>query len=82
MKRSWFIGIDISKKTLDISIYDPETRKSRRHFQVENKLKGFKRILRELAQEKVSLGTAFVCMEYCGVYGIEIGFLPLHAAVQ
>jgi transposase len=74
MKRSWFIGIDISKKTLDISIYDIETRRSRKHFKVENNLKGFKRILRELSQERVALKTAFVCMEYCGVYGIEIGF--------
>ena len=74
MKRSWFIGIDISKKTLDISIYDIERKKSRKHFKVENNLKGFKGILRELSQEKVPLETAFVCMEYCGAYGIEIGF--------
>lgn len=24
MKRTWFIGIDISKKTLDTAIYDQE----------------------------------------------------------
>lgn len=74
MKRSWFIGIDISKRTLDISIYDAKNRRSQKHFKVDNNLKGFKRILKELLLEQVCLEEAFICMEYCGVYGLEIGF--------
>lgn len=73
MKRTWFIGIDISKKTLDVCIYNPKTKKSRKHFQIENQEKGFKQILRELKKEKVCFKEAFICMEYCGVYGLEIG---------
>lgn len=29
MKRDWFIGIDISKKTLDVVIYDQEKKGQR-----------------------------------------------------
>ena len=74
MKREWFIGIDISKKTLDVSVYDPERKKPRKHFKVSNDRKGFAELLKELKKEGVVLASAFVCMEYCGVYGLEIGF--------
>lgn len=74
MKREWFIGIDISKKTLDVSIYDPKRKKSQQHFKVGNNKKGFTSLFKELKKEGVKLEKAFVCLEYCGVYGLEIGF--------
>jgi len=73
MKRRWFIGIDISKKTLDVVIYDPENKKAKTHIIVANETKGFKRILRTFKEESVKLKEAFICLEYCGVYGLEIG---------
>jgi transposase len=74
MKRSWFIGVDISKKTLDVAIYDPKLKKCRKHFKVENSPKGFREMVKTLKGECVKIDEAFLCMEYCGVYGLEIGF--------
>ena len=74
MKRTWFIGIDISKKTLDVVIYDQEKRRAKKHFIITNDKKGFKKMLKALKKEGVKINEAFVCLEYCGIYGLEIGF--------
>jgi len=74
MKRKWFIGIDISKKTLDVVIYQPGAEKQNKHFVVSNDSKGFKALLKRLSFEKICLAQAFVCLEFCGVYGLDIGF--------
>jgi transposase len=74
MKRKWFIGIDISKRTLDVVIYDQENIKAKSHFKVDNDIKGFKKMMKLFKTEKVAFDSAFICLEYCGVYGLEIGF--------
>lgn len=73
MKRNWFIGIDISKMTLDVVIYDQEKKRSRVHFKVINRSKGFKEMVKILKEEGVNFNEAFICLEYCGVYGLELG---------
>jgi len=73
MKRNWFIGIDISKKTLDVVIYDQEKKNASKHFKVNNELKGFKEMIKTLKAGGVVLKEAFICLEYCGVYGLELG---------
>jgi len=73
MKRNCFIGIDISKKTLDVVIYDQEKKSSKTHFIVNNELKGFKEMIKKIKSEGINLNEAFVCLEYCGVYGLELG---------
>lgn len=73
MKRNWFIGIDISKKTLDVAIYDQKKENSGKHFKVPNELKGFKEMIKILKAEGVVLDEAFICLEYCGIYGLELG---------
>lgn len=73
MKRNWFIGIDISKKTLDVAIYDQEKKKAGKHFKVPNELKGFKEMIKTLKAEGVMLKETFICLEYCGIYGLELG---------
>ena len=73
MKRNWFIGIDISKKTLDVVIYDQEKKNASKHFKVNNELKGFKEMITTLKSEGVVIKEAFICLEYCGIYGLELG---------
>ena len=73
MKRNWFIGIDISKKTLDIVIYNQEKQKSKKHFKVTNNLKGFREVIQKLKAEGINLKEALICLEYCGIYGLELG---------
>ncbi len=74
MKRNWFIGIDISKKTLDVSIYDQEKKKAMKHFKISNDIKGFKEMIKIFKTEGIKTSEAFICLEYCGIYGLEIGF--------
>ncbi len=74
MKKNWFIGIDISKKTIDVAIHDQENKRCKSHFKTGNDLKGYKELVKNLKKEGVKLDEAFICMEYCGVYGMEIGF--------
>jgi len=74
MKRTCFIGIDISKKTLDICLYIPGSTTPKKFFKIENSLKGFKSFIKELKILNANLKETFVCLEYCGVYGLELGF--------
>lgn len=73
MKRNWFIGIDISKRTLDVVIYDQENKKAKTYFKVPNDTKGFIKLIKLLKAEKIDFNSTFICMEYCGIYGLEIG---------
>lgn len=74
MKRTCFIGIDISKKTFDICLYLPGSATQKKFFKKENSLKGFKSFVYQLKTLKINLNEVFVCLEYCGVYGLELGF--------
>lgn len=74
MKRTNFIGIDISKKTLDICLYRPMSSTKKTFFKKENTEKGFRSFIKDLKSLKINMKESFVCLEYCGVYGLEIGF--------
>ena len=74
MKRTCFIGIDISKKTFDICLYLPGSATQKKFLKKENSLKGFKSFIKELKILNTNLKETFVCLEYCGVYGLELGF--------
>lgn len=63
-----FVGIDISKLTLDIAILDSK-KQSIRHRQVTNDEDGHKTIL-ELLND--NFDDALFCMEHTGVYGVPI----------
>lgn len=74
MKRNCFIGIDISKLKLDVCIYDHNNNKKHKYFIVENTEKGFKILIKKLLNEKINLKEVFICLEHCGVYGLEIAY--------
>ena len=61
-----FIGIDISKSTLDVAILNESATTS--HV-FENTLKGTRALLRLLRNRKIDLRDCLVCMEHTGVYG-------------
>ncbi|MBN1927597.1 MAG: IS110 family transposase [Prolixibacteraceae bacterium] len=73
MKRTSFIGIDISKKTFDVCIYK-SGQATNKFFKKENTQKGFGSMIKELKSLRIDLTESFVCLEYCGVYGLELGF--------
>ena len=73
MKKKWFIGIDISKLKLDVTLLDVLTKKASLHSVVTNDIKGFQSMVKKLLKAGVILDEAFVCLEYCGVYGLKLG---------
>ena len=74
MKSSLFIGIDISKSTLDVSVISPSDINSIRYCQFVNVKKGFTKLLSWVKQnsEGVPIDRWRVCMENTGMYSLEL----------
>ena len=68
MKYKWFVGIDISKATLDVTLYCQNAPK---HIRVDNCLKGFKEILQWFRKMKIKNCEVIICAEHTGVYGLD-----------
>lgn len=72
MRFKKFIGIDISKKTLDVTLYDNQGMKKSPYIHVANNIKGFDIIISWLKKRFVRLNSVLICMEHTGVYGIDL----------
>jgi len=70
MKKMYFsfIGIDISKKTFDVSIQSPKTSSVIFRKRFPNNLKGFQLFLAFIKKCSVRLESTLICMENTGVY--------------
>ncbi len=64
----WFIGIDISKLTLDIAVCHQDQPDKFAHQQFANNTSGFNQILGWLKKQKVEINRGFVRMEHTGHY--------------
>ena len=66
----FFIGVDVSKKTLDCVLYNEEMSKmkSNNHLKTTNDKEGCEEILKWMKHLKVSKKATIVCMEYTGRY--------------
>ncbi|HMM02729.1 MULTISPECIES: IS110 family transposase [unclassified Dysgonomonas] len=71
MEKQAFIGVDISKLTLDICLYDSEKYLLENYLTISNDSKGFSHFLKWLKSEHFKTNTIAVCMEHTGVYGLE-----------
>jgi len=77
MKFQFFIGVDISKLTLDFAVSDQLN--TRFHIQVSNDIKGIRSFVSKCKQEKVALTASLVCMEHTGIYNnIILQFFEQH----
>ena len=74
MKKNDYIGIDISKKTIDVAIFESAGQKesAKNHCKVENSKSGFRQMLKWLREVGVKKGSFEVCMEATGVYTYEL----------
>ena len=66
----YFIGIDISKKTLDITVL--EGKQSLFYSQIENTEKGIRSFLLELKKQGVVPDECLFCAEYTGIYNVPL----------
>jgi transposase len=69
-KKKYFIGIDISKDTLDVSTLKEDSYGSYQDLVVENNFGGFDKILNRLTKQKIDLKDCLFCMEHTGTYGL------------
>jgi transposase len=74
MKSYLFIGIDISKATLDASVFSSSVITDIHYHQFSNNSKGFPQLLKWLKQksEGISVEDWRVCMENTGMYSLEL----------
>lgn len=66
----FFIGVDVSKKTLDCVLYNEEMSKMKNsnHLKTTNDKEGCEEILKWMKHLKATKKSAIVCMEYTGRY--------------
>ncbi|HZH66317.1 MAG TPA: transposase, partial [Flavisolibacter sp.] len=74
MKTELFIGIDISKATLDVSIVSSSTASCLHYSQFANQKKGFVQLFKWIKKhsESVPIENWKVCMENTGIYSLEL----------
>ena len=69
MEKKWFVGIDVSKKTLDASVFVAgEVINRFPHTQVENGKEGFRDLLRWTREQGVKAEDALFGLEFTGYY--------------
>ena len=69
MERELYIGVDVSKRWLDIAYYDGITVDWKHgHIRVDNKESGFLQIGKWLEKIGADRGGVLFCMEYTGLY--------------
>ena len=81
MKKDHYIGVDISKKTIDVAIYvkNPTGKFPIPHETFQNGNDGFKEMNRWLRSKGVAISKSFFCMEATGTYTYELClFLEKH----
>ncbi|WP_018344142.1 IS110 family transposase [Cytophaga aurantiaca] len=66
MKFNWFVGIDVSKNTLDITVLKSTDKVLFK--QIENNVKALKVFLKELKSEGICISESLICMEHTGIY--------------
>ncbi len=70
MNYSFFIGIDISKKTLDFAVRDWKGLLF--HIKVDNSLAGLKQFQKECLARNIDLSRCLICCEHTGIYSQNV----------
>lgn len=65
--KTFRIGVDISKSTLDVCFFDPESVQVIDSFQVSNSIKSILKLIKKIKKLK---GQSWVCFEHTGNYGL------------
>ena len=72
MEFKFFIGIDVSKDTLDIGLLNAENSEIVNHQQVSNNDSGIATMLRWLEEHKISIENSLFCLEHTGMYNYPL----------
>lgn len=78
MKNKWFIGIDVSKGTLDVFIHGLNF-----HFVIDNTPKGFAKLLGNCCEQiKCKIGELYFCFEDTGRYSRPLAVFLTESGIQ
>ena len=74
MKKDHYIGVDISKKTIDVAIYvkSKNSKDTYPHETFENSSSGFNKMSKWLRKQGIALSKSLFCMEATGSYTYEL----------
>lgn len=73
MKKKWFIGIDVSKLTLDVVSYDGKSKPvAADYLQVKNDSEGFQELLTWMRERGIRRSSLVVGLEHTGIYSMDI----------
>ena len=73
MEKKWFVGIDVSKKTLDCAILRLGSKETEAVcFQVQNDEGGFRDLCKRLGSRKIDRKQLVISMENTGMYCFEL----------
>ena len=71
----YFFGIDVSKETLDVALYDKSGKgKQKDVIEITNDKSGFKELHKWFRRLTKDMGKIVVCLEHTGVYALNICF--------
>ncbi|WP_026706160.1 IS110 family RNA-guided transposase [Flavobacterium soli] len=65
---SHYVGIDISKNTLDVVLLNPDEKIVQKHFKIENSKEAISKFIVTLKKEHVQIDNILFCCENTGVY--------------
>lgn len=73
MEKKWYVGIDISKLTLDVAIFDLlNDCNEDNHLRIPNTDEGFKLLVKWFERKSLALTDLLICMEHTGIYSYLI----------
>ena len=73
MKRfSNYVGIDVSKRTLDVVLFNVELKNKSPHIKVSNNSSGFLQLIKWLESNSALPNDTLFCLEYTGIYSYAI----------
>jgi len=72
MNYTCFVGIDISKATIDVAVNHVDSPDKYSHQQFANSIAGGKKMLTWLRKQEVTFDQAFFIMEHTGWYTLEL----------
>lgn len=72
-KAKLFIGIDVSKSTIDVVLLTPDQLKELPHKQLDNSISGYKAMMKWIKSSyKCSKGEMLFCLEHTGIYSLNL----------
>jgi transposase len=72
MEKKWFIGIDVSKDTLDVAMHSLEAREKFTEKKFDNDLKGYGFLISWIRKKNIALADCVFCLEHTGVYSLTL----------